>query len=397
MNRFIFLVAVFALFCCEMNRAALAQSSVVNSPSPVQTFPGLEPTPAPNALPPDADSLGTQPSVLPPQATTPDSVSLKQDKPITEGTVSSTHTNAPIGTATPTSSGQGGAITPATSGLDTIGIGQVVPETKIEAIPAPIGAVPTDPNTEMSLEEIVANSPPPVFYDTQDGVAKGGNISAPKPPRPLRNLSADKNPGSKIIVVKKDAPGESSQAKFAGAQRAMTLGRYEAALSIYDVLLKKDKRDPEVLMGRAVALHKLGRFDAALGAYEQVLAVRPNTTEAEVNMLGLMAQRYPAVALQRLNTLHEKYPQRTDILAQMAVAHGNLGNLDEALTVLGMAAASEPTNALHLYNMAVIADRKGDKSQSVQYYEKSLEVDSIYGHGQTLPRSEIYARLAQIR
>lgn len=246
----------------------------------------------------------------------------------------------------------------------------------------------------MTPEELVASTPPPVFYDTGE---PGTALVEPPPPRPLRNLSADTDQGSKIVVVKTDAPGQSPEARFSAAQRAMALGRWGSALQIYDGLLEKTPKDPHVLMGRAVALHRLGRFDEAIGAYEQLLDVRPETVEAEVNMLGLMAERYPAVALQRLRKLHQKHPQRTDILAQMAVAQGELGNFDGALQALGMTAATEPTNPLHLYNMAVVADRSGRSSEAVSYYEKALEVDSVYGREGTLPRSEIYARLAQIR
>jgi len=258
-------------------------------------------------------------------------------------------------------------------------------------------ALPRAPDPNLAIEPEPEQGPParttpPVFYD-----ADAARPVGPPPGRPLRELSADTDPGSKIVVVKKDAPGDSPKARFAAAQRAMALGRYEAALGIYDDLAARTPKDAQILMGRAVALHRLGRFDEAIAAYERVLEVKPGTVEAEVNMLGLMAQRYPAVALQRLRKLHEKSPQRTDILAQIAVAHGKLANYDEALRALGMAAATEPTNAQHMYNMAVIADRTGRRTEAVQYYEKALEIDSIYSRGQALPRQEIYARLSQIR
>lgn len=243
---------------------------------------------------------------------------------------------------------------------------------------------------EPTPADLVASSPPPVFYDTQDAVEAA-------PERPLKSLSADTDPASRIVVVKKDAAGKSPEARFAAAGRAMKLGRYNAALKMYDDLYAKDKKNPNILIARAVALHRLGRFDEAIAAYEKLLEVRPNSVEAEVNMLGLMSDRYPASALQRLKTLHNKHPQRTDILAQIGVTEGKLGNFDEALKVFGIAAASEPTNAIHLYNMATILDRKGDKAQAIKYYEKALEVDSIYGNGSSLPRDEIYSRLAKIR
>jgi hypothetical protein len=47
--------------------------------------------------------------------------------------------------------------------------------------------------------------------------------------------------------------------------------------------------------------------------------------------------------------------------------------------------------------MAVIADRGGKKDQAIQYYEKALEVDTIYGGGRTIPREAAFARLSQLR
>ena len=57
----------------------------------------------------------------------------------------------------------------------------------------------------------------------------------------------------------------------------------------------------------------------------------------------------------------------------------------------------DPKNANLIYNMAVIADRSGDKKQAVSYYEQALEVDSVHGANRTIPREAVYERLAQIR
>ena len=116
-----------------------------------------------------------------------------------------------------------------------------------------------------------------------------------------------------------------------------------------------------------------------------------------VNMYGLIAKRYPAVALRNLIEMNKKDPQNVGVLAQMSVIEAHLGRYDSALKYVGIASGLQPQNATHLYNMAVISDRAGQEEQALQYYEKALEVDAVYGGSRSVPRKEIFSRLAQLR
>ena len=204
-------------------------------------------------------------------------------------------------------------------------------------------------------------------------------------------------PGSKYIVVKMDASPGSRQAQIVSAERAIKLGHYDAALEMYNRLYEKNKRDPNILLGRATALQHSGQTDFAIQAYEELLELKPDNIEAQINMLGLMGKRYPAVALRRLLDLRETHPQNQGIAVQIAVVQAELGQYDDALQYLGIASSIEPNNASHVFNMAVIADRSGAKKEAVQYYERALELDTIYGGGRSVPRESIYERLAAIR
>jgi hypothetical protein len=64
---------------------------------------------------------------------------------------------------------------------------------------------------------------------------------------------------------------------------------------------------------------------------------------------------------------------------------------------LGVAAGMEPENPIHVYNMAVIADTSKKQKDAVLFYEEALEIDAVYGSKSSLPRDEIYERLARIR
>ena len=230
------------------------------------------------------------------------------------------------------------------------------------------------------------------FFDAEALVPQG-EMSREGP----RKVNPALEPGSKYMIVRKGPGKESVQAQVVAAERALKLGFHDSALDMFENLYEENKRDQRVLMGKAVALQSLGRFDEAMKTYQELLNLSPENPEVKVNMLGLMATRYPAIALRQLKDLRQDYPEHVGIVAQLAVTEANLGNFREAIKNLGIASSMEPSNASHIFNMAVIADRAGETKTAISYYERALEVDTIYGAGRSIPREAVYERLAHIR
>ncbi len=230
------------------------------------------------------------------------------------------------------------------------------------------------------------------FFDANQLVPQGE--MAKKGPNAVDPSS---QPASKLIIVKQNYKADSREAQIISAERALNLGRYDSALQLFDALYEGNKKDSRVVMGRAVSLQHLGRFDEAMQMYEVVSELEPKNVDVKVNMLGLLATRYPAVALRRMLDLYAGNRGNANLVAQIAVAYAQSGDTNSALQFLGVAASMEPRNANHLFNYAVIADRAGDKKKAVEYYERSLEVDTIHGGGRSIPRDAVYDRLTQIR
>ena len=251
------------------------------------------------------------------------------------------------------------------------------------------------PPDDVGLESPEADVPDiedDVFFDAGDLVPQGEMArSGPVKVNPVTQ------PASKFVVVRKNHGSDARVARLVSAERAMALGRYESAIMIFDDLYKKNKRDSRVLMGRAVVLQKLGRFDESMQMYEALSKVEPENLEAKVNMLGLLGKRYPSVALRRLLDLHENNRNHIGLTAQVAVAYAQTGDFDSALRYLGMAASMEPHNASHVFNMAIISDRAGDIKRAVSYYEDALEIDTVHGAGRSIPRDSVYERLSHLR
>lgn len=247
--------------------------------------------------------------------------------------------------------------------------------------------------TEQSKNLIESDSD--TYYDSRSSTLPPvGNEAASAG---LRKVDPVMEPASQYVVVNKDKSANDYEARLVAAKRALVLKRYDSALEMYDALYDRNKRDPRVLMGLAVAQQNSGMTEAAIRTYDDLLAIDKNNADAMTNMLGLLKEQYPAVALRRLLELFEDYPRNALIAAQIGVAYADQGDTSQAFKYLGIATSLDPNNAQHLFNIAIIADRAGKRSEAVKYYEKALEADAVYGSGRSIPRETIYDRLATLR
>lgn len=268
----------------------------------------------------------------------------------------------------------------------------------VEVPPATEAAAPAGLTPQGTIAQV---SPPGSAASSSGGNAYyDAGINLPRGPiakETIREADPSLEPGQKMIIAKKDHNQGSQEALVESASRALKLQRYDAALEMYEQLYSKNKRDRRILMGLAVAQQNTGRVESAIQTYEQLLDIDPKNADAMLNMLGLLRSQYPEVALRRLMDLQKRFPSHAGIAAQIGVVQADLGHYDDAVRYIQMAASLEPRNPQHLFNIAVVADRKGAKGDAVKYYEQALEADAIYTGGKSLPREQIYDRLAKLR
>lgn len=213
-----------------------------------------------------------------------------------------------------------------------------------------------------------------------------------------RKVDPALEPGQTFVVVKKTGAASSFEAQYVAATRALKLGRYAAAMEMFEKLYKKSRKDPRILMGLAVAQQGAGFKESAAATYGELLDVQPNNADAIINLMGIMKDQYPSVTLQRLSDLRGKYPMNAGVPAQMGLANAEMKNYDDALRDFEVAASLDPRNPSHIYNMAIVVDRKGNVPEAIKLYEQALQLDaSLADTANGLPREEIYDRLAILR
>jgi tetratricopeptide (TPR) repeat protein len=199
------------------------------------------------------------------------------------------------------------------------------------------------------------------------------------------------------LTVKKEHPADDVDTRLVVAREALAQSNNSAALQLFTELKAKYPKDKRILMGRAVALQKLGQDDAALSAYEAVLNNDPKNLEALTNMLGLLKKKDPKLAVSKLEQLRETYPYNADITAQLGIACGAAGQYDDALRYLDMADALNPGSAYVLYNKAVLFDKMGNSQRAGDLYREVIRLSADGSLDQSLPVDAIKRRLAVLR
>jgi len=234
------------------------------------------------------------------------------------------------------------------------------------------------------------------YYDA-DSLVPDKDMAASGATGP-RKVDPAVEPGQKFVIVEKAGSASSFEAQYVAATRAMKLGRYAAAMEMFEKLYKKNHKDPRILMGLAVSQQGAGFTESAAATYEELLNVQPNNADAIVNLMGIMKTQYPSITLKKLTELRGKYPNNPGIPAQIGLINAAEKNYDDAIRYFEVAASMQPTNPSHIYNMAIVQDHAGRSTQAIKLYEQALQMDASYGESaNSLPREQIYDRLVVLR
>jgi len=222
---------------------------------------------------------------------------------------------------------------------------------------------------------------------------KNGKAGADMPVQPANILPLPK----KYLIVRKEHDADELASRLTAARTSLAYDQNGAALELFNELYAKYPKDKRVLIGRAVAMQRLGKNAEALSAYEEALNQDPKNIEALTNMLGLLNSQDPAAATDKLQQLLEIYPFNADITAQLGMSYGAAGDYEKSLKYLEMADSLKPGNADILYNRAVTYDLMGKTQKAADLYHQIVVLAGEGAIDQNFPIEAIKKRLAVIR
>jgi tetratricopeptide (TPR) repeat protein len=173
--------------------------------------------------------------------------------------------------------------------------------------------------------------------------------------------------------------------------------RYEAALSLYEKILRSAPKNLPALLGKATAEQKLGRLIDARASYLRVLSLDPDNREALTNMTTILADRAPDQALEDLRSLQQSHPSFSPLSAEIASIEARQGNVPSAIQALNTAIAQSPDNALYRLNLAILQDRAGMSEDAAASYRAALDLLSASTDPPPMPLEQIRQRLRYLQ
>lgn len=263
-------------------------------------------------------------------------------------------------------------------------------------------------------EVVVAENARDILRVRAPGQPASGETMAERRPRDATGQRPDSRTTNGAEPVRKarrtdDAPvvSRSDVRRSAGARddlaarqrqaaQALRGGNPGAAAKAYYEVLDLAPRDPDALLGLAVAQQRLGLAPDARDTYGRLLDVEPDNDRALRNLVALSAQGEPAAAHERLDKLRRRYPGYAPLYAQLAAVQAGTGEMAAALASMRRAIQLAPRDIKFRYNLAVLYDRAGQPEAAARAYRQVLDAGAAGGEANDLPLRSVRRRLAYL-
>ena len=245
---------------------------------------------------------------------------------------------------------------PSTS-LPTASVASALPSsTAVVSSPDVQGAVdvlpqPSAPTVQKARPAAVASRAEPA-----SATASPSERSAPSPVRLSRNLPRTDSP-------------------LTQAYARLQAGDLDEAQKGYELVLRKDAKNTDALLGMATVASRKGQPDMANAYYLRALESDPSNPTAQAGILNAQGQANIENSESRLKTALSSHPDSTALLFALGNLYARQGRWSEAQQVYFQAYTLEPDNPDFMFNLAVSLDHLRQNKLAAQYYEMALNAE----------------------
>jgi tetratricopeptide (TPR) repeat protein len=166
---------------------------------------------------------------------------------------------------------------------------------------------------------------------------------------------------------------------FELATTFLRLGRFDEAIAAYRQALALRPDDPDTLNNLGTALWELGRLEEAEAHYHRALALRAGDAEIRNNLGNALREQgrldEAAACYREALRIRGDSPEA---LSNLGVVLTSLGTLDEAEAALRRAIDLRPDWAVARDNLATVLLKKGNLEAALAGYEEALRRDPGY-------------------
>ena len=171
------------------------------------------------------------------------------------------------------------------------------------------------------------------------------------------------------------------QAQIGRGLCLLRLNRAEAALPCWEAALndlppaKKDQRQDDILFGKAVALHQLGRLEEASNIYNQLLPANPNSIDLLANLTTLsIACKDVTRAKEMAERLFKIQPESRVALEGLTAAALSRGDYGAAAQLCSQLIKVAGDSYEAWFNLGVAYHKTGRLEQAANAYRGALRL-----------------------
>lgn len=246
----------------------------------------------------------------------------------------------------------------------------------VAATTAAEAAPPAVPRAEPKATPLAAVTGP-------DGATPAPSAPAAKPQAKIEVLLAR----APQVKPKPPVANRPSPAAAEDGASAMARGDANAALIAYQAVLDRNPTDKAAQIGKAMALEQTGATAVALAQWRLLANQYPNDPLVMTSYARGLATVDAATARALLQQVLQRSPQFAPALAAQAALDARAGNMDAAQDGQQKAWSLDKANPAHRLNLAIIADKRGEKAQALELYKQAQAAFANGGWKATMPMS----------
>lgn len=192
-------------------------------------------------------------------------------------------------------------------------------------------------------------------------------------PRKQIPLSVKSMPNPNVNASVSDQEIDNIDVLINRAFDASQAGQYEAAIILYQKVVKIEPDNTNALFALGALYQKLGQIEDAKREYGQLLRIEPNHERGINNYIALIAEESPSKALGQLKEMERINPSFSPVKAQIGMIYAKAGEFELAEIYLRKAIMLAPEVVNYRYNLAIVMDRSGRIQEALQLYRQVLD------------------------
>lgn len=225
----------------------------------------------------------------------------------------------------------------------------------------------------------VADTASPVEAQVLTPVKKKPQAATVKKPAPSTGTTrrAQPAPAKKqpIKVIFKKIP-DPTEDYLRRAYDHFNAGEYRPAQGLYQQVLDRESKNRDALLGIAAIAIKQKRLETARRKYIYLLQLNPKDSLARAGLSAVEGHMNADLNESQLKLMLREQPEAAHLYFALGSQYAAAGKWAEAQSAFFNAWAADAGNADYAFNLAVSLDHLGKPEQAIEFYRKSLALNS---------------------